>query len=61
MVYMENEPPAEVGGGAGEPAKYDTPYWKVEVDKTKPYRSRETYGTMNDHYDTWDTQIKYRK
>ena len=27
----------------------------------KPYRYRETYGTMHDNYDTWDTQIKYAK
>lgn len=26
-------------------------------DKTKPYRSRNTYGTMNDIYDTYDAQL----
>ena len=44
-----------------EPAIYDPPYWNRTQDKTKPYRYREIYVTMNDKYDTWDTQIKYRK
>ena len=66
LVYLENEEvPAEVGVAAAnathEPAVYDVPYWNVTIDKTQPHRSRETYGTMNDKYDTWDTQIKYRK
>ena len=26
-------------------------------DKTKPYRGRNTYGTMNDIYDTYDAQL----
>ena len=43
------------------PAAYDVPYWNKTQDKSKPYRYRETYGTMNDKYDTWDTQIKYKK
>ena len=65
LVFLDN--PAEIGGAAapqnttGEPAVYDPPYWNVTIDKTKPHRSRETYGTMNEKYDTWDTQIKYTK
>ena len=69
LVFTNEEPaPSEITApvatnativASGEPAVYDVPYWNVTQDKNKPYRSRETYGTMNDKYDTWDTQIKY--
>ena len=68
LIFLDNDAaPAEITApeagtnSTGEPAVYDPPYWNKTQDKTKPYRYRETYGTMNDNYDTWDTQIKYRK
>ena len=44
----------------------EVPMWRLHQDpnpfvgspdKTKPYRGRNTYGTMNDIYDTYDAQL----
>ena len=68
LVFTNEETaPSEIGAPIASanatvvPAAYDVPYWNKTQDKSKPYRYRETYGTMNDNYDTWDTQIKYKK
>lgn len=68
LVFTNEEPaPTEISAPIASanatvvPAAYDVPYWNKTQDKSKPYRYRETYGTMNDKYDTWDTQIKYKK
>jgi hypothetical protein len=64
VTYMQ-EGPAELKGAPAAPAAstggYTNPYWNVTQDTMKPYRYRESYGTMNDIYDTWNTQVKYLK
>ena len=60
VEYVQfRETPSELGGAPAAAPR--NPAWNVTQDTTKPYRYRETYGTMHDNYDTWDTQVKYGK
>ena len=60
IKYLKNAM-AQRDVDVAKPAPKYVPYDQVPQEKTAPYRFRETYGTMNDIYDTYDSQIKYQK